>query len=73
MSFLQDLGSFLGEAQSLRNDIVRELTAETNEVKQTVTDTAQEIKGAAAEIQDTIVESTSLPDDLSSTSFDNKK
>ncbi len=64
MSFLQDLGSFLGDARSLRDDVVRELTADTNEVKQTITDTAEEIKGTATEIQDTIVESTSLPDPL---------
>lgn len=63
MSFLQDLGSFLGDAQSLRDEIVQEFKADANEVKQTVTDTTNELKGAAVEVQDTIVQSTSLPSD----------
>ena len=70
MGFFQDFTNFVGEVSSLKDEMIdikdgvtNELLTNANEVSQTVSDTATNLRGSAEEIKTTIQETTSLKSD----------
>lgn len=71
MGFLQDLGGFINEVNSLtdeldtvKNEVVNSLVDGATSVKQTLDETASEISHSVSDVQATIQQSTTLPGQL---------
>lgn len=54
MSIWQDIGSLIGDVQSLKDGIVSEITSDAQQIGNTISGASQEIKNSASSAKDTV-------------------
>lgn len=62
MGIWEEIGSFIGEVKTLKDNVVNELQTDADEAKTTIAETTDALAASAAEITDTVKQATTLTD-----------
>lgn len=62
MSIWEEIGSMIGQVQSLKDDVIQELTTDKEAIQTTVSDVTQDLKDSAASVSSTLQDATGTND-----------